>query len=255
MQPERALAWTGPFASDSPSTDRAIDLASSMSFDYAIVGSLDRCTVTPGVSAEVVGTVKLADVKSRRVLRVIGAGSQGGTANISLSGAVSDVARGLAAGIVGPVYREAQPASVKSGKGKVAVNEGRRSLVIFPFAATAQSSKGKLYMEERANDLFALINEGIAANGEYSIVRFNPHLISLQRAIQERKCTEQEVKVPISSNTSGVKQACKLARILGTDSVVSTEGGRRASGSPEGLNSGRGIGVPTGRPRDGLLIW
>jgi len=92
----------------------------------------------------------------------------------------------------------------------------KRTLLLFPFAtpAIAASAQSEA-VAQFSRDLVSLVGEGLAANRAYSVVKFQPRIASIQRAVKEQKLEEKEVLSPIDTDPSGTARAQKLAKLTG----------------------------------------
>lgn len=70
---------------------------------------------------------------------------------------------------------------------------------------------------QHANDLYTLINDGLAGSKYLAAVKFEPRLTAVQRAIKEQKFTEKDLLARIDTTPSGAAKAQKLASLIGAN--------------------------------------
>jgi len=91
----------------------------------------------------------------------------------------------------------------------------KESLALFPLAVGSGIATSKVeYVQQYANDLFLLINEGLAETRCYSVVPFDPRVASVDRAMREQQITEKELAQPIDTTIEGAAKAQKLATLI-----------------------------------------
>lgn len=97
----------------------------------------------------------------------------------------------------------------------------KKTLMIFPYAiAGAQGRNPSDAVTQFSSDLFSLVGDGLAANRAYSVIKFEPRIASIRRAVKEQKIEEKEVLSPIDTDPAGKARAQKLAKLTGTDLAV-----------------------------------
>ena len=97
----------------------------------------------------------------------------------------------------------------------------KKTLMLFPFAiATGQGNNPSDATAQFGRDLFSLVGEGLAANRAYSVIKFEPRIACIQRAVKEQKCEEKEVSSPIDTDPAGAARAQKLARLTGVQLAI-----------------------------------
>ena len=97
----------------------------------------------------------------------------------------------------------------------------KKTVMLFPFAVTTpEGSPQSEAAAQFARDLFSLVAEGIAANRAYSVIKFEPRIACIQRAVKEQKFQEKEVLSPIDTDLAGVARAEKLAKLTGTQLAI-----------------------------------
>ena len=97
----------------------------------------------------------------------------------------------------------------------------KKSLVLFSFAipSTGEAEESGL-TAQYARDLLELINEGLASNKNLSVIKFDPRMASIQRAVREQKSDEKEVSTPTDTTPAGLSKAQKLAAMMGAELAV-----------------------------------
>lgn len=99
--------------------------------------------------------------------------------------------------------------------------QDKKALMIFPFATpTMEAGAQADAVAQFSKDLFSLIGEGIGANRAYSVIKFEPRIASIQRAVKEQKCEEKDILTPIDTNPAGSARAKKLAQFTGTQLAI-----------------------------------
>lgn len=106
----------------------------------------------------------------------------------------------------------------------------KRTATVFPFAyigmdAGDSESAGAaaVYREsvrQHANDLYTLLNDGLGGSKYLSVVKFEPRLSAVQRAIKEQKFTEKEMLAPIDTTPAGAVKAQKLGSMIGAEIAI-----------------------------------
>lgn len=97
----------------------------------------------------------------------------------------------------------------------------KKTLLLFPFAIPAVEAGHQAdAVAQFSRDLASLVGEGVAANRAYSVVKFEPRMASIQRAVKEQKCDEKEVSAPIDTDPAGVARALKLAKLTGIQLAI-----------------------------------
>lgn len=72
-------------------------------------------------------------------------------------------------------------------------------------------------VQQHADDLYTLINDGMAGSKYLSVVKFEPRLVAVQRAVKEQKFTEKEINARIDTTPSGAVKAQKLGSLIGAE--------------------------------------
>ncbi len=99
----------------------------------------------------------------------------------------------------------------------------KATAVVFAFAYVgmdAGEATGTNTTSQYAADLCTLINDGLAANKHISVVRLEPKLSAVQRAVREQRFTEKQIVEPIDTTPAGAAKAQKLASLIGAEIAI-----------------------------------
>ena len=84
---------------------------------------------------------------------------------------------------------------------------------------TAAASKADV-VRGHADDLFALIADGLTVNKSLAVVKFEPRLACVQRAVREQRFTNKDVISRIDTTPAGIAKAQKMAALVGARIAV-----------------------------------
>ncbi len=101
----------------------------------------------------------------------------------------------------------------------------KRTATVFRFAYIGMDSTetgiepmpNRDAVAQHATDLFTLINDGLGGSKHLSVVKFEPRLAVVQRALKEQKFNEKDILAPIDTTPVGAAKAQKLASMLGAE--------------------------------------
>lgn len=103
----------------------------------------------------------------------------------------------------------------------------KATAVVFAFAYVGMDSESapggntnQDAVRQYAADLCTLINDGLAAHKRISVVKLEPRLSAVQRAVKEQKFTEKQVVEPIDTTPAGAAKAQKLASLVGAEIAI-----------------------------------
>jgi len=97
----------------------------------------------------------------------------------------------------------------------------KKTVMLFPFAKPAIAAGPQAEaVGQFSRDLFSLLAEGVAANRTYSVVKFDPRMVSVQRAVKEQRFDEKTLLSPIDTDSAGSARAQKLARLTGAQLAI-----------------------------------
>lgn len=85
--------------------------------------------------------------------------------------------------------------------------------------AAAVVSKADI-VRRHADDLLALVADGLATNKSLAVVKFEPRLACVQRAVREQRLTDKDVLSRIDTTPAGITKARKMGAIAGARVAV-----------------------------------
>ena len=99
--------------------------------------------------------------------------------------------------------------------------ERKSSVVVFPFAVSSDAAGDKAdVLAVDANDLMQRMIDGLEATNRYSVVPFISRNPGIQRAVSERRLSDEEVTKAVDTTMSGKNRALKCAGIIGSGLAV-----------------------------------
>ena len=118
------------------------------------------------------------------------------------------------------------------GAGAYAAEPIQKSTAVlfnFAFVGDTQNGEGGITtaavskadaVRQHADDLLALIADGLATNKSLAVVKFEPRLACVQRAVREQRLTDKDALSRIDTTPAGIAKAQKMAAIAGARIAV-----------------------------------
>jgi hypothetical protein len=85
---------------------------------------------------------------------------------------------------------------------------------------TSAAQKDVDVLIQHADDLYTLIGDGLTANKFLSVMRFEPGLATVQRAVREQRLTEKDASARLDTTPSGLAKAQKMGSLTGSQLAV-----------------------------------
>ena len=99
--------------------------------------------------------------------------------------------------------------------------ERKVSVVVFPFAVSSEVAGDKAdVVAGNANDLMQSMIDGLDAANRYSVVPFISRNPGIQRAVSERRLSNEEVTQAVDTTLAGKNRALKCADMIGSELAV-----------------------------------
>lgn len=105
----------------------------------------------------------------------------------------------------------------------------RNTVVIFRFEFIGDPDAGNVApavvknvdaVQQHADDLYTLIADGLTANKYLSVVKFEPSLATVQRAVREQRITEKDASARLDTTPLGLAKAQKMGALTGSQLAV-----------------------------------
>jgi len=109
--------------------------------------------------------------------------------------------------LTGPAYGQAMIAA-------------KSALILFPVSVNPEITTGKDLAKQHASDMLVLINDGLGSVKGLSVLVYDPHSPSVERAVKEQQFGEKEILDPPDTTPNGVAKARKLAALMGADMAL-----------------------------------